>query len=493
VRFNRAGEELLGYRREELLGKSDYEIFPREQADAFTQRDRDVLNSGRVCDIPEEPIDTKHGRRWLHTKKIPISGPDGKPAYLLGISEDITARKQAQQEREKLQAQLIQAQKLESVGRLAGGVAHDFNNMLSAILGHAQLAKQRCQPGEAIHRDLDVIESSALRSADLVRQLLAFARKQTVAPRALELNETVAGMLTMLRRMIGEDIDLAWLPGEDLWPVKVDPSQIDQVLANLCVNARDAITGVGKVTIETCNVTFDEAYCRVNPNFIAGDHVMLAVSDDGCGMDKACLELIFEPFFTTKEVGRGTGLGLATVYGIVKQNEGFINVYSEPGKGSTFKVYLPRFVGEVQAPLEAGRTPMPRGVGQTVLLVEDEPVILNVGQAMLDSLGYKVLTATTPGEALRLAEAHRGPIELLITDVVMPEMNGRQLAERLSAVMPGLKCLFASGYTANVIAHRGVLEAGVNFIQKPFSLRALALKVREALTRDAAPTPPQKS
>jgi len=484
VRFNRAGEELLGYRREDLIGKNDYDFFPTEQADFFIRKDREVLKGGQLVDIAEEVIDTRAGRRILHTKKIPVMGDNGSPAYLLGISEDITERQQAAEEREKLREQLSQAQKLESVGRLAGGVAHDFNNMLSAILGHAELAMRLCAPNDPIHARLEVIEQSALRSADLVSQLLAFARKQTVAPKVLDMNETAASLLRMLQRLMGEDIDLVWIPKIDLWPIKIDPSQIDQLLANLCVNARDAISGVGKVVIETGNATFDASYCAVHPDFVPGEYVMLAVSDNGDGMDKDTLAHIFEPFFTTKEPGKGTGLGLATVYGIVKQNNGFIHVYSEPAKGTTFKIYLPRFAGENSDPLtEPGAHP-PKGHGETVLLVEDEAMILDVGREMLETLGYTVLTANTPGEAIDQATAHPGGIQLVVTDVVMPEMNGRDLAHALRAIRPGLKYLFASGYTADIIAHHGVLDEGVVFIQKPFSIHNLAAKVREALERE---------
>ena len=297
----------------------------------------------------------------------------------------------------------------------------------------------------------------------------------------LDLNETVEGMLKMLRRLIGEDIDLSWLPGKDLWPVKMDPSQIDQILANLCVNARDAISGVGKMTIETGNRIFDEDYCAAHPGFVPGEYVMLAVSDNGCGMDKETQLHIFEPFFTTKEMGKGTGLGLATVYGIVKQNNGFINVYSEPGQGTTFSIYLPRHIGKAeQTQKEDPSEPAAHG-SETILLVEDEPTVLEMTRMMLEKLGYTVLAAATPGEAIRLAEAHTGEIHLLMTDVVMPEMNGRDLVRNLLTRYPNLKSLFMSGYTADVIAHHGVLDPGVNFIQKPFSIKNLAAKVREVL------------
>ena len=287
----------------------------------------------------------------------------------------------------------------------------------------------------------------------------------------------------MVQRLVGEDIQLVWRPGFELWKVRVDPSQVDQILANLCVNARDAIDGIGRITIETENVRFEEAYCADHMGTVAGEFIMLAVSDDGCGMDKEVMDKLFEPFFTTKGVGKGTGLGLATVYGIVKQNEGFINVYSEPDRGSTFKVYLPRYRGED----EKGQTEGPHKLAargeEMVLVVEDEPAILNISKLMLESQGYRVLTAATPAEAIRLASEHAGEIRLLITDVVMPEMNGRDLANQLRILSPNLKSMFMSGYTADVIAHHGVLDEGVYFIQKPFSMESLTSKVREALDR----------
>jgi CheY-like chemotaxis protein len=286
----------------------------------------------------------------------------------------------------------------------------------------------------------------------------------------------------MLRRLIGEDVDLRWQPRIGLWTVRLDPTQVNQILANLCVNARDAIAGVGRITIETANAALDEAYCAAHAGFVAGEYVRLVVSDDGAGMEKAVLDNLFEPFFTTKRQGEGTGLGLATVYGIVKQNNGFINVYSEPGQGSTFSIYLPRYLG-TGAPAEAPAAPgvIVRG-HETVLLVEDEPTMLRVTGMALVNLGYEVLAAAMPAEALRIAESHPGPIDLLLTDVVMPGMNGRDLVERLRARRPGLACVYMSGHTADIIAHRGILEEGVLFIQKPFPIAALAAKLREALT-----------
>jgi len=418
---------------------------------------------------------------WVEGYGYDLHDEQGDTLIHQGILRDITERKRAEEEKAKLQDQLAQAQKMESVGRLAGGVAHDFNNMLSVILGHAELAMQGLEPSDPLYDDLREIAAAGKRSADLTRQLLAFARKQTIAPKVLDLNDTVVGMLKMLRRLIGEDIDLLWKPAANLWPVKLDPVQVNQVLANLLVNARDAIEDVGKVTIETENVAFDEAYCADHVGSVPGEYVMLAVSDSGRGMDRETLSRIFEPFFTTKGVGEGTGLGLATVYGIVKQNNGFINVYSEPGKGTIFKIYIPR---PQPAGAVAGKTAVSAEVStgtETVLLVEDEEAVLTLGAKLLEQLGYKVLAANGPNRALQLAEEYEGPIHLLMTDVVMPDMNGRDLRQRLISRRPGLKSLFMSGYTANVIAHHGILEEGILFLQKPFSRQALAAKLREAL------------
>jgi two-component system cell cycle sensor histidine kinase/response regulator CckA len=285
----------------------------------------------------------------------------------------------------------------------------------------------------------------------------------------------------MLRRLIGEDIDLAWQPDTRLWQVKMDPTQIDQILANLCVNARDAIAGVGKVAIETENVVLDENYCDDHPGFPPGDYVMLAVSDDGMGMDKETLANAFEPFFTTKEVGKGTGLGLSTVYGIAKQNQGFVNVYSEPGKGTSFKIYLPRHTGEAQEGIAAAETEIPRGHGETILVVEDETSVLHLAERILERLGYSVLTSASSAEAVNLAREYAGEIHLLITDVVLPGMGGRELAGEMIKIRPAIRTLFMSGYTADVIAHQGVLDEGVQFIEKPFTTGSLARKVREAI------------
>jgi len=387
----------------------------------------------------------------------------------------------AEKELESLQIQLIQAQKMESVGRLAGGVAHDYNNALSVVIGFTELTIEKVDPSSPIRSNLDEVLGAANRAANITRQLLAFARRQTIAPKIIDLNTNIEEMLKMLRHLIGEDIDLVWAPDQHLKPVKMDPSQIDQIMVNLCINARDAIDGIGKVTIETNNTVIDSAYCTLHSGFAPGKFVVLTVSDNGCGMEKDVQENIFEPFFTTKVMDEGTGLGLATVYGIVKQNNGFINVYSEPNQGTTLRIYLPQHEGKVHGTKKKRAEESPMAHGETVLLVEDDLALLKLSHKILNGLGYNVIPAMTPKEAIRLTKEYNDEIHLLVTDVIMPEMNGRELSEKLKTMYPDLKCVFMSGYTANVIAHHGVLDDGVRFIQKPFSKRDLAIIIKNTL------------
>ena len=476
--------EMTGYTREELIGQSSRLLYP---SDADFER-VGVDKYEQIHKTGTGTVETRWRRKDGTILEVLLSStpihPQDLSAGVTFTALDITERKQAEQIREKLQAQLTQSQKMESVGRLAGGVAHDFNNMLGVILGHTELLLMQMQPQDPFFEDLEAIRKAAEHSADLTRQLLAFARKQTVAPRVLDLNEAVEKTLDMLRRLIGEGIDLLWKPGREIAPVKMDPSQIEQVLTNLCINARDAIGDMGRIIIETGLADFDDAYCRDHLGYIPGLYVLLAVSDDGCGMDSETLSHLFEPFFTTKEMGKGTGLGMATVYGIVKQNQGFINVYTEPGQGSTFRLYLPCHACKAKTPCLDDPADPPCMGHETILLVEDEAMILNITQTMLESHGYTVLTAPSPVKAIHLAQHCGKKIHLLLTDVVMPEMDGRTLARKLLSLYPDLKCLFMSGYTANVIAHHGVLEEGVSFIQKPFTLRELALQVKRALNHE---------
>jgi len=474
--------DFTGYELNETIGQPFLPFVHAEDVSeclAFLQK---VIESGERQSGIEFRVLIKDGaHQWYTVNASRSKDPDTGMDILVGIGRDISTQKRAEEEKVKLESQLQQAHKMESVGRLAGGVAHDFNNMLSVILGHAELGLMHLDPTHPVCADLKEISKTAERSADLTRQLLAFARKQTVMPKIIDLNEAVTSMLKMLQRLIGEDIKLVWQPAPDQCQVKIDPSQIDQILANLCVNARDAIADTGRITIETGTSSIDADYCAANPEATPGDYVRLVVSDDGRGMDRETLTHIFEPFYTTKEMGKGTGLGLATVYGAVKQNNGFINIYSEPGKGTSFAIHLPHYAGEtVRKQAEDTAQPVPRGQ-ETILLVEDEAAILNITAIMLEKQGYTVLKADSPGLAMELAREHHGAIHLLMTDVIMPEMNGRDLARNILSLHPGMKRLFMSGYTADVIAHHGVLDTGVHFIQKPFSLPNMATKVREVL------------
>ena len=410
--------------------------------------------------------------RWVHgTGKLEFD-EKGTPIRMHGAIQDITERKTAEEH-------FQQAQKMDSIGQLTGGIAHDFNNKLQVILGHADLALMKASPEDRLRRDLLEIQKAGRQSSDLTRQLLAFARKETIAPLNLDLNAVTENLLSMLRRLIGENIELVWSPGIDLWAIYMDPSQIDQILTNLCVNARDAIGGAGKIKITTANTTLDQVpSAETCP---AGDYVKLSCSDTGCGMDRETLTKIFEPFFTTKDRGEGTGLGLSTLYGIAQQNKGFITVDSTPGKGTTFKVHLPRCVENEINDGRVTETKQPERGQETVLLVEDEAVLLDVGTQMLEGLGYSVISTSLPEEALRIAEESTEPIDLLLTDVIMPGMNGHDLAIKLKELIPALQCLFMSGYPDEMIAHNNVLTEDTQFIQKPFSIPVIAAKLRDVL------------
>jgi PAS domain S-box-containing protein len=516
-RFNRLGEDLIGVKSEILIGKNDFDFFPPEEAEFFQSKDREVLQKKTLVDIPEEIIQTPRGKRWLHTKKIPLLDENGVPQYLLGISEDITERREflrkSQEElearvrqrtaalaeaTENLERQLLErrraeealrraeeqlrhSQKMEAIGRLAGGIAHDFNNLLSVVLGLTSLLLNGMGRDDPMRVDLEEIKTAGERAAALTQQLLAFSRQQVLEPRLVDLNEVIANMDRMLRRLLGEDIDLIARTYAGTWTVKVDPNQMEQVLMNLALNARDAMPNGGRLTLETANVDLDETYAREHLDVPAGEYVMVAVSDTGNGIEKETIAHIFEPFFTTKERGKGTGLGLSTAFGIVKQSGGSMWVYSEPGRGTTFKVYIPRARDLFQAPAVPQLLPTTLSGTETILLVEDEDAVRHVASTILRRNGYEVLEARNGAEALHRCRKHSGPVHLLLTDVVMPRMSGRKLAEQLHQIRPNLRVLYMSGYTENAIDHHGVLDVGVAFIQKPITPDALARKVREVL------------
>jgi nitrogen-specific signal transduction histidine kinase/ActR/RegA family two-component response regulator len=391
------------------------------------------------------------------------------------IARDLTQEKKAQQ----LEEQLRQAQKLEAVGRLTGGVAHDFNNLLMVIISYTEMLQDRLASGDGLRKNTEQVLKAAGRATSLTRQMLAFSRKQVLSPQVLDLNAVVDDTAAMLKRLIGEDIELTFFPGIPLWPVKADPGQVTQVLMNLCVNARDAMPNGGKLTIETQNVVIDAQAAGKHPSFSPGNYATIAVSDTGMGMTKEVQERIFEPFFTTKEKGKGTGLGLSTVYGIVKQTGGHIWVYSEVGKGTSFKLYFPKEnTPATRVALQSARNV--NGRGETILLVEDEDSLRELASSYLGEHGYAVLPASNGREALELADRHNGPIHLLLTDVIMPKIGGPELATALAS-RRGMATLYMSGYTDNAIVNHDVIGSSTAFLQKPFSLNTLGAKVRAVL------------
>ncbi len=466
----------------EALGRTDFDFFPREQAERFTADDRRVLEEGLPVLGREEQLTRPDGSQiWQLTYKVPLRNPAGEIVGLIGFGLDITERRRAEEERSQLQQQLLQSQKLESIGRLAGGVAHDFNNMLNIVIGYGEMIMQKLHPSDPLRDDVREIIEAGHRSAALTRQLLAFSRKQTLQPEVLDLNCHLRSIERMLRRLIGEDIELQMVLAEDLGRVWQDPGQFDQIIMNLAVNARDAMPTGGTLTIKTENVEVAEPCEGSLPGVLPGKYVMVSLSDSGCGMDETVRAHLFEPFFTTKEMGKGTGLGLATVYGIVKQSEGHIFVDSDVGKGTTFRIYLPQTREAPQMREGRAREETEIGSRKRVLVVEDEEALRGLFRALLSTLGFEVVVAANGGEALLLVEEQGLRPDLLITDVVMPAMSGAVLAERLRRTSPSLKVLFMSGYTDDAISRHGVSDPGTRFVQKPFTLEELASKIRQVM------------
>ena len=478
---NEALHRMLGYSSNELKGKTIAEITHPEDIEEDARMARTLFAGGIPGYRIEKRYLTKPGKIvWANLTASVIRAENGDPLFELGIVEDVTERK-------RLELQFLQAQKMEAVGRLAGGIAHDFNNLLTVINGYSQLLLDRLDPQNPFRGQIEEIQKAGARAASLTRQLLAFSRRQVLTPQVSDLNTVVSDIEGMLRRLIGEDVELRAVLRPNLGMVKIDTGQIEQVLTNLVVNARDAMPQGGRITIETADVDLDATYVRTHLAVTAGRYVMLAVSDTGHGMDAETQPHIFEPFFTTKEEGRGTGLGLATVYGIVKQSGGYIWVYSEPGEWTVFKIYLPR-VEEAQAAEDDRRMSVLAPGGQeTILVAEDQDEVRLLVCDVLKSKGYEVLEASRGEEALRIAREQTGPIHLLVTDVVMPGISGRDLARNLAVFQPELKVLYMSGYTGNAIVHHGVLEEGLTFMQKPFSPDELARKVREVLEGPGEP------
>lgn len=480
-------EQLTGFSAEEMTGALYSSRVRRaesygEYANLPFKERQQLARAGKIALWREDSLfERKDGSLvWLADHAVPIY-ENGQVIGALGILMDITERKRAEEERQLLHKQLAQVQRMEMIGQMAGGVAHDFNNLLAIILMRTEMAMLAVDKSSPVYRHLSEILTTGRRSAEVTRQLLGFARRQPIAPRVLDLNHVVEGLLPMVRRLINEGIELSWRPAPDLGAVKVDPAQIDQILVNLCINARDAITGSGQIIVATQSATLDDHYVAGQPDLAAGEYIVLSVSDNGSGMEKAVIEHIFEPFFTTKEVGQGTGLGLATVYGIVQQNRGHIVVHSDPGLGTTFRVYLPKHGDSVEQRHETALPEVTHGQGETVLLVEDEAAVLDMCAEGLRHLGYTVISTNSPSQAIQLSASHRDHIDLLLTDVVMAEMSGQELAERLTTEHPALRVLYMSGYPIDLIARRGVLSEEICLLSKPFTLDELAHRVYESL------------
>jgi PAS domain S-box-containing protein len=474
--------EVLGFSPEEILRKTVYDLLPAGESESLRAEFQKIIDSEKPFQRLENESLRKDGSvAIMESSGVPVFGEDGALVGYRGIDRDITEMKKAQQEQAKLQEQLQQAIKMEAIGQLAGGIAHDFNNLLTVIIGNTDLARMSLAPEDSAMRFFDQIETAAQSAASLTRQLLAFARRQLIQPKVMNLNELVAKFKDAFTRLLGEDIRLENILDPGLWNALVDPGQMEQVLVNLATNARAAMPSGGRLIIETSNAYLDESYCARHAQTRPGEYVLLAVSDSGCGMSAETQTHLFEPFFTTKPVGQGTGLGLATVFGIIKQAGGSIEVYSEEGRGTQFKIFLPRVAeGAPAGPEAEAPRELPTG-NETILVVEDNDSVRLSVVKTLESLRYKVLSTPDPADVIEFAESYRDRIDLLLTDVVMPGLAGPELAKRLLACHPEMKVLCTSGYTHNVVAYHGIIDDKLNFIAKPYTIRQIAAKVREAL------------
>jgi two-component system cell cycle sensor histidine kinase/response regulator CckA len=471
---------IVGYSQQQLLTKSIQDLTHPEDLE-IDQAALSQLINNEIRTYTKEKRYYNFGGVivWVKLTMSLVRDINNEPDYFISIIEDITSQINKEAKQRTLTAQLQQAKKMEAVGHLAGGIAHDFNNMLGVILGQAELVIKKLGSNNSLVSHLEGILNAANHSANLTRQLLTFARKQTIEPKVLDLNGSVSAMIDMLKRLIGESIVLSWEPAENIWPVKVDPTQIDQVIVNLCINSRDAISGSGKISISASNCTLDKNYTAAQIYKIEpGDYVKLSVSDDGCGMDEATLMHIFEPFYTTKAMGSGTGLGLSSTFGAIKMNAGFVNVFSQPGQGTTFNIYFQRVKALEDTKQKIIKEQASQSTG-TILLVEDEEMLLEIETSMLENSGYTVLAVPSGELAEAMLRKHLSEIDLLVTDVIMPEINGMELAVKLQAICPKLKVLFMSGYPADVLDRQANIKEGAHFLQKPFSMQALTSKVRE--------------
>lgn len=482
VRFNKSAEEFFGLSSKDVLGKNDYDFFPHDQADFFTSKDREVLSNKKIVDIAEEPVTTKlHGVRYLRTVKVPILDSKGQPQFLLGISEDITGKKNSEKALRDSQEQLYTSQKMEAVGRLAGGIAHDFNNLLGTILGFCRFVLQSTPEDDPRRSDIKEIIHAGDRASALTKQLLAFGRKQMLRPAVFDLNGCITNFSKIINRTVNEDVEVGMHLTPDPNPVRADRTQIEQVILNLAINASDAMPKGGRLTISTFNETLAMSREVGKYEIPAGEYVVFSLSDTGTGMDEHTVEHIFEPFFTTKEIGKGTGLGLATVYGIIKQSGGYVVVNSEKGRGSIFSVYLPKVTAANPEAVAAIDDVEVRPGNETILLVEDEKPLREIMTRVLQSHGYTVLAAKDGAEALQLCHSNEKRFKLMISDVMIPGLKGIDLANKVKEMNPGISIIFISGYAGDVIGDHGILESDINFMPKPFDPDKLLVKARELL------------